>query len=99
MDLLKYVVFTSWFYASVVAVFLAGIMRPSMYSLGLIFGASTFLWLGSDFFLMAPEKIMRRWNFLIAYNILVMLTKIVSQIVGCVLVYNRDLVFNCRAIR
>lgn len=78
--------------------FLAGTMRPSIYSLGFIFGASGFLWVGSDLFLMAPEKIMKRWNFLIAFNILVMLAKTVTQIIGCVLVYNRDLTFNCRAI-
>lgn len=98
LDLFNYTVFTSWFYASLVAVFLAGTMIPSMYSLGFIFGASAFLWVGSDLFLMAPEKIIKRWNFLIAYNILVMLVKTVSQIVGCVLVYNRDLKFNCLAI-
>lgn len=38
-----------------------------------------------------------RWNFLIAYTVLVMTTRTVSQIFGCILVYEKNVAIDCTA--
>ncbi|KAL1505850.1 hypothetical protein ABEB36_005313 [Hypothenemus hampei] len=91
--------FRGWFYLSLIATFLAGTMRPSLYSFGFILLASVILWEGSDIFLRPPNKILFRWNCLVGYNIFVMMARTISQIIGCVLKYNDQIRFNCELLK
>ncbi|XP_066250375.1 piezo-type mechanosensitive ion channel component-like [Euwallacea similis] len=95
LDTFKRVFFTCWFYASLGATFLAGTLRPSLYSFGYILGAFIFAWEGTDMFLRPPKVILRRWNFLIAYTILVMMIGTINQIFGCIFIYETYIPFNC----
>ncbi|XP_030745433.1 piezo-type mechanosensitive ion channel component-like [Sitophilus oryzae] len=86
-DVYKYVIFTGWFYLSLLFTFLAGTMRPTIYSFGYILFAFLLAWEGQDFFLREPKSIIFRWNMLILYNLLIMLCRSISQLFGCVLIY------------
>ncbi|KAH1027961.1 hypothetical protein HUJ05_001375, partial [Dendroctonus ponderosae] len=83
-DTCSQILFSSWFYWSLMSAFFAGIMRTSLYSFGFILCASVFLWEGSDIYLRPPNKILLRWNCFLAYNILVMIARATSQVFGCV---------------
>ncbi|CAG9770623.1 unnamed protein product [Ceutorhynchus assimilis] len=82
-----------WFYAALISTSLAGVMRPTIYSLGYLVGASIFIWEGTHIFLRPPEMILRRWNMLIGYNVVVMLIRTVNQIFGCILIH--EIVSDC----
>ncbi|XP_066141198.1 piezo-type mechanosensitive ion channel component-like [Euwallacea fornicatus] len=99
LDYFNNVLFTSWFYLSLLATFLVGTMRPSIYSYGFILGALVFLWEGSNVFLRPPNTILLRWNLLLAYNILIMVAKTISQLFGCVLIHERNRSFSCRLLK
>ncbi|KAH1021024.1 hypothetical protein HUJ04_010597 [Dendroctonus ponderosae] len=59
-DTCSQILFSSWFYWSLMSAFFAGIMRTSLYSFGFILCASVFLWEGSDIYLRPPNKILLR---------------------------------------
>ncbi|XP_066259126.1 piezo-type mechanosensitive ion channel component-like [Euwallacea similis] len=61
LDYFTSVLFTIWFYLSLLVTFLVGTMCPSIYSYGFILGASVFLWEGSNIFLRPPKTILLRF--------------------------------------
>ncbi|CAG9763405.1 unnamed protein product [Ceutorhynchus assimilis] len=99
VDSYKQIVFTSGFYIALIAVFLAGTLRPTLFSFGNIIASFTFLWEGSDMFLRPANIILRRWNYLIAYNVIVLVVRSASQIFECILIYEANVEINCKISR
>ncbi|XP_050303475.1 piezo-type mechanosensitive ion channel component-like isoform X2 [Anthonomus grandis grandis] len=90
LDTYKRIFFSVWYYGSIFMVLFAGVTRPALASFGYLFFASIYLWEGSGLFLRCPKDILRRWNFLMAYNMLVLTGYCVSQIFGCILNYSES---------
>ncbi|XP_046824974.1 piezo-type mechanosensitive ion channel component isoform X4 [Vespa crabro] len=65
--------------------FLAGTKRTNLFSLGYLIGAFVLLWQGSDFYLRPVKTILKWWNMLIGYNVIVIFSKSLLQGVGCIL--------------
>ncbi|XP_060518446.1 piezo-type mechanosensitive ion channel component [Cylas formicarius] len=92
LDIAKRCVFCSMFYISLAVVFLAGTNRTNLFSVGYLIGAFLFLWEGSDLYLRPIPDIVKKWNWLLGYNVVVIFLKTCFQLVGCVLVlgYNGE---------
>lgn len=86
LDIVKRGSMMSLMWITLSIVFLAGTKRTNIFSLGYLIGAFLFLWQGSDFYLRPPRTILKWWNVLIGYNILVILLKSLLQGVGCVMI-------------
>ncbi|KAG5675805.1 hypothetical protein PVAND_005679 [Polypedilum vanderplanki] len=86
LDIIKRFVFVIFFWATLAIVFLTGASRVNLLSLGYIIGSFYFLWLGTDFYLRPIYVILRWWNYLIAYNVTVVVIKTLIQLVGCLLI-------------
>ncbi|KAF5269329.1 hypothetical protein FQR65_LT02631 [Abscondita terminalis] len=86
LDLVKRAVFMNWIWFTLAAMFLAGTQRVSLFSAGYLIGAFVFLWQGSDIYLRPMPKIMRNWNRLLLYNVLVIICKSFLQVVGCIFI-------------
>lgn len=85
LDILKSIVFVLFFWAALAITFLTGTSRVNILSVGYIVGAFVFLWQGTDFYLRPIHVIIQWWNYLIAYNVTVVVIKSVIQLVGCLL--------------
>lgn len=85
LDILKSVVFVLFFWCALAITFLTGTSRVNILSVGYIVGAFVFLWQGTDFYLRPIHVIIQWWNYLIAYNVTVVVIKSVIQFVGCLL--------------
>ncbi|XP_050294908.1 piezo-type mechanosensitive ion channel component-like isoform X2 [Anthonomus grandis grandis] len=99
LDFIKRIFFTSWFYVALLSTFLAGALMPTLLSVGYILGAFYFLWQGSDIYLFHPKTIQRRWNILLGYSIVVMMIRVTYQIIGCILVYEKEFYINCMVLK
>lgn len=86
LDILKCIIFLGLFWITLALVFLAGTNRVSIFSVGYLIGAFVFLWQGAEFYLRPIYTILRWWNFLIAYNVFVIVAKAVLQIPACLLI-------------
>lgn len=86
LDILKSIVFVLFFWVALAITFLTGTSRVNILSVGYIVGAFVFLWQGTDFYLRPIHVIVQWWNYLIAYNVTVVVIKSVIQFVGCLLV-------------
>lgn len=85
LDILKSIVFVLFFWVALAITFLTGTSRVNILSVGYIVGAFVFLWQGTDFYLRPIHVIIQWWNYLIAYNVTVVVIKSVIQFVGCLL--------------
>lgn len=83
LDILKRGVFLVFFWFTLAIVFLTGTTRVNLFSIGYLIGSFTFLWQGTDFYLRPISAILRWWNMLIAYNVVVITMKTIIQIPGC----------------
>lgn len=83
LDILKRCVFVLFFWAALAIVFLTGTSRVNILSIGYIIGSFIFLWQGTDFYLRPINVIITWWNYLIAYNVSVVVTKTLLQLIGC----------------
>ncbi|XP_055643566.1 piezo-type mechanosensitive ion channel component isoform X1 [Toxorhynchites rutilus septentrionalis] len=83
LDVLKRGVFLVFFWFTLAIVFLTGSSRVTLFSIGYLIGSFTFLWQGTDFYLRPIKAILRTWNMLIGYNVFVITTKTLLQMVGC----------------
>jgi piezo-type mechanosensitive ion channel component 1/2 len=83
LDILKRLVFVLFFWAALAIVFLTGTSRVNILSIGYIIGSFVFLWQGTDFYLRPIYIIIKWWNYLIAYNVTVVVIKSVIQLFGC----------------
>ncbi|XP_053676328.1 piezo-type mechanosensitive ion channel component [Anopheles nili] len=83
LDVLKRLLFLVFFWFTLAVVFLTGSNRVNLFSIGYLIGAFFFLWQGTDFYLHSIEYILKRWNFLIGYNVFVVGAKAILQLFGC----------------
>ncbi|KAM0736630.1 Piezo-type mechanosensitive ion channel component 1 [Formica fusca] len=86
LDIIKRGCMMSLMWVTLSIMFLAGTKRTNLFSLGYLIGAFVFLWQGSDFYLRPMRIILKWWNLLIGYNIIVIFLKALLQGVGCVLI-------------
>ncbi|XP_025268649.1 piezo-type mechanosensitive ion channel component isoform X2 [Camponotus floridanus] len=86
LDIIKRGCMMSLMWVTLSIMFLAGTKRTNLFSLGYLIGAFVFLWQGSDFYLRPMKVILKWWNLLIGYNVIVIFLKAVLQGVGCVLI-------------
>ncbi|XP_076285708.1 piezo type mechanosensitive ion channel component isoform X3 [Lasioglossum baleicum] len=86
LDIAKRGVLMSLMWVTLSIMFLAGTKRTNLFSLGYLGGAFVFLWQGSDFYLRPVKTILKWWNILIGYNVVVIFAKALHQGVGCVLI-------------
>ncbi|XP_050591063.1 piezo-type mechanosensitive ion channel component isoform X5 [Bombus affinis] len=86
LDIIKRGVLISLMWVTLSIMFLAGTERTNLFSLGYLIGAFVFLWQGSDFYLRPVKTILKWWNLLIGYNVVVIFSKALLQGVGCVLI-------------
>ncbi|XP_057662870.1 piezo-type mechanosensitive ion channel component isoform X25 [Diorhabda carinulata] len=84
LDILKKAVLQSFLWITLAVVFWAGTSRVNVFSLGYLLCAFVFLWHGSDFYLRPIPKILRYWQFLLGYNVMVIFIKCSLQILGCI---------------
>lgn len=85
LDLFKYVVLFGLFWCSLAMAFVAGTSRVNLFSLGYLIWSFAFLWQGSDFYLRSIDVILKWWIRFIGYNVLVIASKTILQIPGCLL--------------
>lgn len=83
LDIIKCCILLGFFWYTLAIVFLTGTNRVNIFSIGYLLGSFVFLWQGSDFYLRPINVIIKRWNALISYNIVVILMKSFLQLVGC----------------
>ncbi|XP_012229785.1 piezo-type mechanosensitive ion channel component isoform X2 [Linepithema humile] len=86
LDVFKRGCMMSLMWVTLSIMFLAGTKRTNVFSLGYLIGAFVFLWQGSDFYLRPMRTILKWWNMLIGYNVVVIFLKALLQGVGCVLI-------------
>ncbi|KAG7188826.1 hypothetical protein KM043_008433 [Ampulex compressa] len=86
LDIFKRGGMMSFMWITLSIMFLAGTKRTNLFSLGYLIGAFIFLWQGSNFYLRPVKTILKWWNFLIGYNVMVIFLKALLQGVGCVLI-------------
>ncbi|XP_071635421.1 piezo-type mechanosensitive ion channel component isoform X5 [Temnothorax longispinosus] len=86
LDVIKRGGMMSLMWVTLSIMFLAGTKRTNLFSLGYLIGAFIFLWQGSNFYLRPMKTILKWWNMLIGYNVIVIFSKALLQGVGCVLI-------------
>ncbi|XP_011880859.1 PREDICTED: piezo-type mechanosensitive ion channel component 1 isoform X3 [Vollenhovia emeryi] len=86
LDVVKRASMMSLMWVTLSIMFLAGTKRTNLFSLGYLIGAFIFLWQGSDFYLRPMRTILKSWNMLIGYSVVVIFSKALLQGVGCVLI-------------
>ncbi|XP_076679384.1 piezo type mechanosensitive ion channel component isoform X2 [Andrena cerasifolii] len=86
LDILKRGVLMSLMWITLSIMFLAGTKRTNLFSLGYLIGAFVFLWQGNDFYLRPVKTILKWWNVLLGYNVVVIFSKALLQGIGCVLI-------------
>lgn len=86
MDVFKRGILLGFLWITLAIVFLAGTNRVNLFSIGYLLGSFVFLWQGTDFYLRPIPKILTWWNWLLGYNIMVIMTKTVLQLIGCVFI-------------
>ncbi|XP_018407088.1 PREDICTED: piezo-type mechanosensitive ion channel component [Cyphomyrmex costatus] len=98
LDVIKRGSMMSLMWVTLSIMFLAGTKRANLFSLGYLLGAFIFLWQGSNFYLRPMRTILKWWNILIGYNVVVIFSKALLQGVGCVLI--KDLEYSvCWLVR
>ncbi|KAJ8911745.1 hypothetical protein NQ315_003645 [Exocentrus adspersus] len=97
LDIFKRGILLSFLWITLAIVFLAGTNRVNIFSIGYLIGAFIFLWHGSDFYLRPIPKILRQWQWLLAYNVTVIFLKAFFQILGCIVVH--QIPFNCSLVQ
>ncbi|KAL0966951.1 hypothetical protein UPYG_G00302670 [Umbra pygmaea] len=83
LDMLKVVTFSYLFWFVLTIIFITGTTRISIFCLGYLVGCFYFLLFGGNLLLKPTKKILRYWDFLIAYNVFVITMKNVLSILAC----------------
>ncbi|XP_071053073.1 piezo-type mechanosensitive ion channel component isoform X2 [Onthophagus taurus] len=84
LDIIKRGVLLSFMWLTLAAIFLAGANRINIFSIGYLLGSFLFLWHGTDLYLKPLRLILKSWECLIAYSVIVIFLKAVFQFSGCV---------------
>ncbi|XP_018376714.1 PREDICTED: piezo-type mechanosensitive ion channel component isoform X7 [Trachymyrmex cornetzi] len=91
LDIIKRGSMMSLMWVTLSIMFLAGTKRTNLFSLGYLLGAFIFLWQGSNFYLRPMRTILKWWNILIGYSVIVIFSKALLQGVGCVLIKDLEI--------
>ncbi|CAL8113936.1 unnamed protein product [Orchesella dallaii] len=84
LDIIKKCIFLSFYWITLAIIFLSGTNRVNLFALGYLVGSFIFLWEGNEFYLRTKKSIIKRWNYLLAYNVFVIFSKSVLQLIGCI---------------
>ncbi|EEB17348.1 conserved hypothetical protein [Pediculus humanus corporis] len=84
LDLLKKGIFSALLWITLAVTFTAGTSRVNILSIGYLIGSFIFLWQGNDLYLRRIQSILKWWSWLLGYNVIVILTKTILQIAGCI---------------
>ncbi|XP_050729555.1 piezo-type mechanosensitive ion channel component-like isoform X3 [Eriocheir sinensis] len=84
LDMVKVVIFFTSYWITLAVMFLGGTNRVTLFAMGYVMGAFTFLWQGNEFYLRPLNIILRLWNLLLGYNVGVIVVKTFLQLLGCV---------------
>ncbi|KAK3878310.1 hypothetical protein Pcinc_017051 [Petrolisthes cinctipes] len=87
LDLVKVVVFFTSYWITLAVMFLGGTNRVTLFAMGYVMGAFVFLWQGNEFYLRPLSKILKLWNYLLGYNVAVIVVKAFLQMLGCVFLH------------
>lgn len=98
LDVIKRGVMMSLMWITLSIMFLAGTKRTNLFSLGYLIGAFVFLWQGNDFYLLPVRNILKRWNTLIGYNIIVIFCKSIFQGLGCIYIDKVNTIYDFKQI-
>ncbi|XP_070191211.1 piezo-type mechanosensitive ion channel component 2-like isoform X2 [Littorina saxatilis] len=98
LDVFKQGVYEYMFWVTLAVVFIAGATRVNIFGLGYVIAVFCFMWYGKEFLLKPLRKLLRMWNFLIAYVVFVLFAKACLQLVGCVYV-NKLFQSNCWVVQ
>lgn len=93
LDIFMNAILCGFYWITLGVVFLAGTNIADFLALGYLIGAFVFLWQGSDFYLRPIDVILKRWNWLIIYNVANILIKTCLQLTGCL--FMKQLTENC----
>ncbi|XP_026061315.1 piezo-type mechanosensitive ion channel component 2 isoform X3 [Carassius auratus] len=83
LDMLKVIMFSYLFWFVLTIIFITGTTRISVFCMGYLVACFYFLLFGGDLLLKPIKKILRYWDFLIAYNVFVITMKNVFAILAC----------------
>nr|XP_018904347.1 PREDICTED: piezo-type mechanosensitive ion channel component isoform X4 [Bemisia tabaci] len=86
LDIGKRIFVQGFLWLTLAFIFLTGTHRITFFSLGYLIGAFIFLWLGNDLYLRPIRIILKWWDYLILYNVLVILSKTLLQIPACLFI-------------
>ncbi|XP_071541022.1 piezo-type mechanosensitive ion channel component isoform X2 [Panulirus ornatus] len=84
LDMVKVVVFFTSYWITLAVMFLGGTNRVTLFAMGYVLGAFIFLWQGNEFYIRPLTTILRLWNYLLGYNVGVIVVKTFLQLLGCV---------------
>ncbi|KAL8575931.1 hypothetical protein ACOMHN_027329 [Nucella lapillus] len=88
LDVCKQFVFEYMFWVTLAVIFITGATRINVFGLGYVITVFLFMWYGKEFIIKPLRKLLRMWNFLIAYVVFVLFAKACLQLVGCVYISN-----------
>ncbi|XP_058619112.1 piezo-type mechanosensitive ion channel component 2 isoform X1 [Onychostoma macrolepis] len=83
LDMLKVIMFSYLFWFVLTIIFITGTTRISVFCMGYLVACFYFLLFGGNLLLKPIKKILRYWDFLIAYNVFVITMKNVFAILAC----------------
>lgn len=79
IDFAKHYIFKVHFWMTLIIIFLVGIYTVDIFSIGYLAGAFIFLWFGTDFYLKPLPKIIGTWNFMLMFNICIMIKNVLVR--------------------
>ncbi|XP_078412369.1 piezo-type mechanosensitive ion channel component 2 [Cetorhinus maximus] len=88
LDMLKVVVFSYLFWFVLCLIFVTGTTRINIFCMGYLVACFYFMLFGGQLLLKPVKVILRHWDYLIGYTILVIVTKNVFSIGSCVYLKN-----------
>ncbi|CAG5122571.1 unnamed protein product, partial [Candidula unifasciata] len=86
IETIKFNVFENMYWVTMAIIFITGATRINVFSFFYVMAVFIFMWFGKQVYVKPLRKLLRMWNFLIAYCILVLFLKTLLQLVGCVYV-------------
>ncbi|CAN0077589.1 unnamed protein product [Lampetra fluviatilis] len=93
LDMIKVILFSYLFWFVLIVIFFAGTMRISFFCMGYLVGCFYFLLFGGQLLLQPLRRTLLLWDYMIAYNVTVIVVKNVLSIAACA--YLRSLGENC----
>ncbi|XP_064202838.1 piezo-type mechanosensitive ion channel component 2-like [Anguilla rostrata] len=83
LDMFKVIMFSYLFWFVLTIIFITGTTRISIFCMGYLVACFYFLLFGGELLLKPIKKILRYWDFLIAYNVFVITMKNILSIAAC----------------